>query len=164
MDTKIWYFIITSSLKENKNCPNYPLDDLYNKLIASVSGVQLHSFQFLFIQFLHIFRYNNTECPTAEDKTRLSIMNVHCLLHSKSNAKSEHWMIFKTHPEEISSQNSLALFVHICQVQCVCSDAFNAGWGESRWPFDGSSIGTNGLQGVRLIRLLYCAVMIACQI
>lgn len=98
-----------------------------------------------------------------QNKT-LSIMNIHCLLRSKSNAKSEHWRIFKTQPEDISSQNSLSLFVHICQVQCVCSNAFNAGWGESRWPFDGSSIGTNGLQGVRLIRLLYCAVMIACQI
>lgn len=50
----------------------------------------------------------------------------------------------------------------ICHIQYVCLDALYAGRWESHRPFGRSRSGTNGLRGVGLIRLVYCAVMIAC--
>lgn len=48
-------------------------------------------------------------------------------------------------------------FVH---VRRFCSDAFDAGRWESHRPFGGSRSGTNGLEGVKPIRLVYSAIMI----
>lgn len=103
--------------------------------------------------------------PNApQQKAKWDSLHNECslLVTLRKNAKSEHKKVFKIYPEDMRSQNSLVLVVPICQVQCVRLDAFNSGRGNSRWPFGGSWSGTNGLRGVRLIRL-YCAVMIACR-
>lgn len=92
--------------------------------------------------------------------------NEHMLLAAKSNDNwktQQHTREFlKTHPEDKCWYVFCILFVQSHHIRHVCRDAFHAGWLESHQPFGRSWSGTNGHEGVRLIRLVYCTVMISC--
>lgn len=55
------------------------------------------------------------------------------------------------------------VYFHMSLMFYLCRFAFDAGRWESHWPFGGSWSGSNWLEGVRLIRLVYSAVRISCQ-
>lgn len=104
------------------------------------------------ISRLHIFRPDITECPPAECKIRLSLKNVQSVLVTLTARKKK-----KKQERILTDTPWRQTFPRLWCFICADLSRTNTSVG----PFGGSWRGTNTLEGVRLISLVYSAVMIS---
>lgn len=104
------------------------------------------------ISRLHIFRPDITECPPAECKIRLSLKNVQSVLVTLTARKKK-----KKQERILTDTPWRQTFPRLWCFICADLSRTNTSVG----PFGGSWRGTNILEGVSLISLVYSAVMIS---